>query len=204
VTAGGVAIKMSARRFLKRLVFGTCLALVSPMILVAWIEARVTRGEAVFVFLTQLLALIPGLVGTYLRGAYYYGSLENCSWQVHVGFGSVFMNRGASVGPHVSMGAYCVIGHACIGDHVMMASRISIPSGRRQHIDESGKLSSEPRFERVAVGKGSWIGEGAIIMANVGEHCIVSAGAVVVDEMPGASLLAGNPATVVRALNADA
>ncbi len=202
MTAGGVAIKMSATRFLKRLVFGISLVVVSPMILAAWIEERVTSGEAVFVFLSQLLALIPGLVGTYLRGAYYYGTLEDCSWQVHIGFGSVFTFRGASVGPHVSMGAYCVIGHARIGDHVMMASRISIPSGRKQHIDESGNLSSEPRFESVAVGKGSWIGEGAIIMANVGEHCIVSAGAVIVNEMPGASLLAGNPATVVRALSA--
>lgn len=202
MTAGGAAVKMSARRLLKRLVFGTSLVLVSPMILAAWLEERLTRGEAVFVFLTQLLALIPGLVGTYLRGAYYYGTLEDCSWEVHVGFGSVFTHRGASVGPYVSMGAYCVIGHARIGDHVMMASRISIPSGRRQHIDESGRLSSEPRFESVAVGRGSWIGEGAIIMADIGEHCIVSAGAVIVNEMPGASVLAGNPATVVRALNA--
>jgi virginiamycin A acetyltransferase len=195
MTDGDAASEMSVRRLLKRLVFGISLAVVSPLILAAWIEEKATRGEALFVFLTQLLALIPGLVGTYLRGAYYYGTLEDCSWQVHVGFGSVFTYRGASVGPYVSMGAYCVIGHARIGDHVMMASR-------RQHIDESGKLSSEPRFESVTVGRGSWIGEGAIIMANVGERCIVSAGSVVVNEMPGASLLAGNPATVVKALNA--
>ena len=84
-----------------------------------------------------------------------------------------------------------------------MASRISIPSGRRQHLDESGRLCSEPRFERVEVGTGSWIGEGVIIMANVGEHCIVSAGAVVLNDMPGACLLAGNPAAVVRVLNHD-
>jgi acetyltransferase-like isoleucine patch superfamily enzyme len=197
-----MAMKMSARQFLKRVAFGTSFVLVSPLILAAWIEERLTRdGEGVFVFLTQLLALLPGLVGTYLRGAYYYGTLEDCSWQVHVGFGSVFTHRGASVGPFVSMGAYCVIGHARIGDHVMMASRVSIPSGRRQHIDESGKLSTEPKFESVAIGRGSWIGEGAIIMANLGEHCIVSAGAVIVQEMPGASLLAGNPATVLRALS---
>ena len=194
---------MSARQFLKRLVFAICLVVVSPMILAAWIEEKVSGGEAVFVFLSQLLALIPGLVGTYLRGAYYYGSLEECSWQVHVGFGTVFTYRGASLGTFVSMGAYCVIGHARIGDHVMMASRISIPSGRRQHLDESGRLSSEPRFERVEVGTGSWIGEGVIIMANVGEHCIVSAGAVVLNDMPGACLLAGNPAAVVRVLNHD-
>jgi acetyltransferase-like isoleucine patch superfamily enzyme len=85
----------------------------------------------------------------------------------------------------------------------MMASRISIPSGRRQHLDESGRLSSEPRFDTVEVGAGSWIGEGAIIMANVGEYCIVSAGAVVVNNMPPTSLLAGNPAVVVRALQRD-
>jgi acetyltransferase-like isoleucine patch superfamily enzyme len=121
-----------------------------------------------------------------------------------VGFGAAFTARGASMGPYVSMGAYCVIGHARIGDHVMMASRISIPSGRRQHIDESGRLSSEPRFEKVEIGRGSWIGEGAIIMADVGEQCIVSAGAVIVNDMPRACLLAGNPATVVRALNPDA
>ncbi len=173
------------------------------MILAAWLEKRVCKSEAAFVFLSQLLALIPGLVGTYLRGAYYYGSLEKCSWQVHVGFGSVFTYRSASLGTCVSMGAYCVIGHVHVGDHVMMASRISIPSGRRQHLDDSGRLSSEPRFDRVEVGTGSWIGEGAIIMANVGEHCIVSAGAVVVNDMPRGCLLAGNPATVVRVLTHD-
>jgi len=157
----------------------------------------------VFVCLNQLLALIPGLVGTYLRGAYYYGSLDKCSWQVHIGFGTVFTNREARLGTSISMGAYCVIGHARIGDHVMMASRISIPSGKRQHIDDSGRLSSEPRFETVEIGTGSWIGEGAIIMANVGERCIVSAGAVVVNSAPRACLLAGNPATVVRVLTHD-
>jgi len=203
MTAGGVAIKMSARQFLKRLVFGTCLIVVLPIIFAVWIEDRL-KGDTIFVFLNQLLALIPGLIGTYLRGAYYHRALDKCSWQVHVGFGSLFTHRGASVGKCVSMGAYCVIGHACIEDHVLMASRISIPSGRRQHVDESGRLSSEPRFENVRIGSGSWIGEGAIIMANIGDHCIVSAGAVVVNDIPRTSLVAGNPAIVVRALSPDA
>jgi acetyltransferase-like isoleucine patch superfamily enzyme len=55
----------------------------------------------------------------------------------------------------------------------------------------------------VAVGRGSWVGEGAIIMADVGEQCIVSAGAVIVKDMPAACLLAGNPAGVIRELNRD-
>src|SRR5262245_61283987 len=124
---------MSARRLLKRLVFGACLVVASPMVLVVWLDKRVSKGEALFVCASQLLALIPGLVGTYLRAAYYYASLEKCSWEIHVGFGSIFTHRAASLGIHVSMGTYCVIGHADIGDNVMMASRVSIPSGKRQH-----------------------------------------------------------------------
>jgi acetyltransferase-like isoleucine patch superfamily enzyme len=194
---------MSAKRFLKRIVFGICLTVTSPLILAAWLEKRAGNGEGVFVSVSQFLALIPGYVGTCLRAAYYYTSLEKCSWEVHVGFGSIFTHRGASLDSHVSMGAYCVIGHADIGRGVMLASRISIPSGKRQHIDESGRLTSAPRFDRVAIGGGSWIGEGAIIMANVGENCIVSAGAVIVNELPAACLLAGNPARVIKELNRD-
>jgi acetyltransferase-like isoleucine patch superfamily enzyme len=185
-------------------VFGACVAATSPLILAAWLEKQLGKGEGVFVGVSQFLALIPGYAGVALRAAYYYASFEKCSWEIHVGFGSVFTHRGASLGRNVSMGAYCVIGHADLGDDVMLASRISIPSGKRQHIDESGRLTSVPRYDRVAIGRGSWIGEGAIVMANVGEDCIVSAGAVIVREMPAASLLAGNPASVIRQLKRDA
>lgn len=190
---------MSARRMLKMLVFGACLLLVSPWIAVCRLERRI-GGESMFTGTGQWLALFPGRVGSHLRAAFYFATLDRCAWEVHVGFGSVFTHPGATMGLHASMGCYCVIGHADIGDHVMMASRISIPSGKRQHFDELGRLSSRPRFERVAIGRGSWIGEGAIIMADVGEYCVVSAGAVIVKPMPGASLVAGNPASVIKPL----
>jgi acetyltransferase-like isoleucine patch superfamily enzyme len=192
---------MSARRLIKRVVFGICLFLVSPAILASWIEKRTSSSEAIFVGVGQFLALVPSLLGAHIRAAYYFGSLLKCSWEVHIGFGSLFTHRGAALGTRVSMGAYCVIGHADIGDDVMMASRISVPSGKRQHLDESGQLSAIPKFDRVALGKGSWIGEGAIIMATVGESCIVSAGAVVVKEMPGDCLIGGNPAVVIKKLD---
>src|SRR5262245_42299430 len=148
---------MSARRMLKRLAFCACLVVASPLTLAVWLEKRLSNGEAVFVCASQLLALIPGLVGTYLRAAYYYASLDKCSWEIHVGFGSVFTHRGASVGSNVSMGVFCVIGQADIGENVMMASRISIPSGKRQHIDDCGRLQAVPRLDRVAVGRGGWV-----------------------------------------------
>lgn len=191
----------SLRRLLKTGVFGLCLILMSPLIMIAWLEKTLSGSEALFVSLSQLLSLVPGKFGVYLRAAYYYATLEECSWETHIGFGSLFTHRGARLAANVSMGAYCVIGHATIGQAVIMASRISIPSGKRQHFDDAGRLAVEPRFDRVAIGPKTWVGEGAIIVADVGSHCIVSAGAVVTKEMPDHSLIGGNPARVIRALN---
>ena len=100
------------------------------------------------------------------------------------------------------MGAFCVIGSAAIDDEVMIGSRVSIPSGKRQHIDEEGQLTSATRIDRVRIGKKTWIGEGAIILADVGSQCIVSAGTVVIENTPDRQLVAGNPGKVVRALKA--
>jgi acetyltransferase-like isoleucine patch superfamily enzyme len=99
------------------------------------------------------------------------------------------------------MGAYCVIGHADIGPEVMMGSRVSIPSGKRQHFDDSGQISSATRFDTVRIGRKCWIGEGAIILSDVGSGCIVSAGAVVIKSVPDRCIVGGNPAQVIKELS---
>jgi len=191
---------MSIRVILKGLVFGLAVGLVSPLIVLAWLEKRLSRSEVLFTSAAHFLSLMPGAIGTYLRGAYYFGCLDSCSWEVHIGFGSIFTHRGATVGKHVSTGVYCVIGHADIGSGVRLASRISIPSGKRQHFSEDGALADVTRFDRVAIGKGCWIGEGAIVVANVGEECVVSAGALVIDDAPARAIVGGNPAKVIKML----
>ena len=195
---------MPSRQLLKAVAFGTCLVLVSPLILVARLEQHLWGGEAWFALLGQVLAPLPGLLGSYLRGAYYFGALDGSSWETRVGYGSIFTHRGGSLGVRASIGAYCVLGHANIGADVRMGSRVSIPSGRRQHLDENGELSTETRYDIVTVGSHTWVGEGAIIMADVGERCIVSAGAVVINEMPSHSIIAGNPARVIRTMKTAA
>jgi acetyltransferase-like isoleucine patch superfamily enzyme len=190
------------RSMLKRAVFATGLVLTAPLVVLAWLESRLTASQACFVFGSQLLAIAPGWPGSVLRAAYYFGTLERCAWEVHVGFGTVFSQRAAALGRQASTGCYCVIGHADIGAGVVMASRVSVPSGRRQHVDDEGRFSAAARFERVAIGERTWVGEGAIVMANVGERCVVSAGAVVLDAMPDGVLVAGNPARAVRTLDA--
>ena len=183
---------------MKAVIFATCWLVCLPLIALVWCERRLSSGALLFTLFGQLLAILPGFPGLWLRGAYYFGTLERCSWETHIGFGTLFTHRGVVIGPRASLGAYCVIGHARIGSDVMIGSRVSIPSGKRQHLDEEGRLAHVTRLERVAVGAHSWIGEGAIIMADVGVRSIVSAGAVVIREMPGGTLVGGNPARVIR------
>lgn len=188
------------RQRIKLLIFGVAALLVSPLILAAMLERSSFKREGVFVGISQFLSLLPGTVGVYLRAAFYWAALDRCHWEIHVGFGSFFTHRGATLGKNASMGAYCVVGHADIGEEVMMASRISIPSGKRQHFDDQGRISAEPRFDRVAIGRRTWVGEGAIVMADVGQDCIVCAGAVVTSAMPDGALIGGNPARMLKRL----
>jgi len=191
------------KNMVRLIAFGVALLLVSPAIIASWLEKIASSSEAVFGSFGQLFSIVPSPVGRYLRSAYYFGTLEQCSWRIHIGFGSLFVHRGAFIRERVSMGSYCVIGHADIGSDVRMASRVSVPSGKRQHLTDDGQLSQSTNYNRVNIGRGCWVGEGAIVMAHVGEHSIISAGAVVTNEMPKSTIVGGNPARVLKSLNSD-
>jgi acetyltransferase-like isoleucine patch superfamily enzyme len=67
-----------------------------------------------------------------------------------------------------------------------------------------GKLQTEKdwKVEPTRVKKGSSIGSGATILANVtiGENALVGAGSVVTRDVPDNAIVVGNPARVVRML----
>ena len=185
---------------IKFVVFAVAFVATLPFIVLTWIEKRASGLEAVFGTFVQLFALIPGPPGRFVRAAFYVGTLDACSWEVHVGFGCLFTHRGARLGPKVSMGSYCVIGHATVGEGVRMASRISIPSGKRQHLDDVGLMTDGTIYDRVRIGAGAWIGESATILADVGDNSIISAGAVVVSSIPAQVIAGGNPAKVIKSI----
>lgn len=66
----------------------------------------------------------------------------------------------------------------------------------------TGNLQSEAdwKVEYTVIKKGASIGSGAIILSNtnVGENAIVGAGSVVTKDVPANSIVAGNPAKVLR------
>ncbi len=67
-----------------------------------------------------------------------------------------------------------------------------------------GNLQSEAdwKVERTVIKKGASIGSGATILSNIsiGENAIVGAGSVVVKDVPPNSIVAGNPARVLRSI----
>lgn len=68
-----------------------------------------------------------------------------------------------------------------------------------------GRLQTEQdwKVEQTLVKKGASIGSGATILSNVviGENAIVGAGSVVTHEVPPNTIVAGNPAKVLRSVN---
>ena len=160
------------------------------------------RMEPLYLFFAQWCALVPGLLGDYLRIAYYKLTLEECALESRVQFGSFFAHPRAKVGSGVYIGAYCVLGRAEIGDRTQIASGVQIASGRRQHArDQEGRIlgSNRGEFTVVAIGADCWIGAAAIIMADVAAGSTVGAGSVVIHPIPAGSIAAGNPARIVKA-----
>jgi len=157
-------------------------------------------SEAVFEFSAKLLCLLPGKVGQYLRAAFYKMTLAGSHCDLMVGFGSFFAHPTARVGRKVGMGSFTIIGTAVIGDGVMIGSRVSVLSGKYQHGSflPGASPGQAARFETVTIGAGTWIGEGAIVMASLGRHCMVSAGSVVTKPAPDRVVAVGNPARFLK------
>ena len=65
-----------------------------------------------------------------------------------------------------------------------------------------GELQTEAdwKVERTVVKKGASIGSGSTILANttIGENAIVGAGSVITRDVPANSIVAGNPAKILR------
>jgi len=144
----------------------------------------------------QALAQSPGIIGSYLRVAFYRYTLEGVGPDCRISIGSYFAHPAASLGPRVGIGSYCVLGSVDIGEGTQLASHVQILSGMKQHLrDSSGNLTDEGRvFKRISIGPQCWIGSGAIIGADVGAKATVGAGAVVTQEVPPGVTVTGNPA----------
>jgi acetyltransferase-like isoleucine patch superfamily enzyme len=194
------------RRFLKRCADMLATLLVLPAFALYQIAKAAVGSEKAFIGWTQTLSLVPGLAGIYLRRAFYRLALAECGYDAHVGFGTVLSHSTVRIGCRVYVGCFCSLGDITLEDDVLVSSHVSIINGARQHgMDRLNvPIRQQPGvWPRITIGGDSWIGERAVVMADVGAHCVIGAGAVVVDAVPDYAVAVGVPARVVRYRKAE-
>jgi acetyltransferase-like isoleucine patch superfamily enzyme len=188
------------RLALKSLARAIALVVASPAAALCGLERWLSGGEGVFGLFAQICALLPGLPGMYLRRAFFQLTLDECSGDCYIGFGSYFTHRHAVVERGAYVGAYSLIGCAALRSGCLVGSHTSLLSGPALHEwDGEGWLPfNAEKLHQIDIGAGSWIGERAVIMADIGAGAMVAAGSVVSNAVPAAVMVAGNPARYVK------
>jgi sugar O-acyltransferase (sialic acid O-acetyltransferase NeuD family) len=94
------------------------------------------------------------------------------------------------VNPAASIGENCILNTGCSVDHDCRV-------GSHAHLCPGVRLAGA-----VLVGAGAMIGVGATVMPriNLGEECVIGAGAVVTNDVPPKMVAYGNPARIVRSI----
>ena len=139
---------------------------------------------------------------------------------------SKFINLyGCEIGDETKIGAFveiqknAVVGKRCkISSHTFICEGVTIEdnvfvghsvifindSYPRATTAEGGlQTEADWKVERTLVKKGASIGSGSTILSNItiGENAIVGAGSVVTKDVPANSIVAGNPARLLRQID---
>lgn len=189
------------REVLKALARGLATVCVAPALASYHARRFVLGRDRALEGSTQALSLVPGLAGQYLRRAFLSWVLARCAPTAVIEFGTIFSAAGTRIDDNVYLGPRCHIGLAHFERDVLVGPGVHVPSGQRTHgIGEATSAIRNQTGERtlVRIGEGSWIGSAAVVMADVGPHTVVGAGAVVTKPLPGHVVAGGVPAKVLR------
>ncbi|UCJ10232.1 acyltransferase [Chitinophaga pendula] len=129
-----------------------------------------------------------------------YSTIEDFA-TVNNGMGAV------TIGDHVRVGiGNVIIGPVTIGNHVIMAQNIVVSALNHGYTDPHTPISLQPcTTGEIVIGEDSWIGANAVITAGVhiGKHAVVAGGSVVTKDVPPYTIVAGNPARIIKQYNPD-
>lgn len=194
-------------------------ALAVPSLIRYRIRTALFGRDRAFSLTSEQVARIPGALGVYVRQAFYKTTMDYVGEDVHFAYMTVLSKPKARIGSRTVFGRFVTVGLVELGEGVLVADGAQIPSGRYQHIDDttpqSGETATSPdeahdtactpdsprlmrdqslTFKRLNIGDGVWIGANAVVMADVGAHAVVGAGAVVVKPVEAGVKVVGVPA----------
>ena len=104
------------------------LPFVVPFILIAKIFPK-----SGFKSMSEVLSLIPFIIGEIVRYDFYKFTLRGCGKNVFISFGTVFYYPEICIGNNVLIGMYNTIHHCDFGNNVMTAEGCRFLSGSRYH-----------------------------------------------------------------------
>ncbi len=118
----------------------------------------------------------------------------------------VEIQKKASVGKRCKISSHTFICEGVtIEDNVFIGHSVTFINDSYPRATANGELQTEAdwKVEPTIVKKGASIGSGSTILCNVsiGENAIVGAGSVVTKDVPPHSIVAGNPAKLLRYLD---
>jgi maltose O-acetyltransferase len=116
-------------------------------------------------------------------------------------------------GSHVRIGARCFanfglvaldVAAITIGDDVQMGPNVQLLTPTHP-VEPGPRRDKWEAAQPITIGDNVWLGGGAIVLPGVtiGENTVVGAGSVVTRDLPANVVAVGNPARVIRSLDAD-
>ena len=180
--------------------FAELLAFILLLPLMLW--SRLPLPEyTTFTAPSQWLSYLPGYSGILLRRVWYRATLRRCGSNLTVDWMAVIRTRQTEIGDRCTLGVGNWLGWVRLGNDVMTGSHVVFISGARQHsFDDISRPMRQQHGEKkqVMVGDDVWIGAQAVVMEDVSSGTVIGAGSIVTRRHPTLSVIAGNPARVLR------
>ena len=136
---------------------------------------------------------------------YAFTNLYGCEIGDQVKIGAfVEIQKGAKIGNRCKISSHTFICEGVtIEDNAFIGHNVAFINDSYPRATASGghlQTEKDWKVEQTLVKKGASIGSGSTILANVviGENAIVGAGSVVTKDVPANTIVAGNPAKVLR------